>query len=119
MTTRQKVSQPATVKRYGQTLTVEPVVGSIVKLDNGRCEAMLAGEDFVDSGFAGCDFRFPLPNAGLEVAVNIHVTGRTVQQRNGAEWVRCKVEWVGDCEPSTFCGGWLRVDFGAEVTYVD
>jgi hypothetical protein len=38
------------------------------------------------------------------------ITGRTVKRRMGDEWVRVRIEWVGDCEPSTFCSGWLLVD---------
>lgn len=114
MTTRQKSSQPATVKHYGHDVTVEAVVGSVVKLDDARiAEKLLEGDDYVDSGFEGCDFRYPNPVAGWEkshaIACNVHVTGRTVQRRHDADWVRVKVEWVGDCEPSTFSAGWMLV----------
>ena len=41
------------------------------------------------------------------VAVNVKLTGRTLQSRGGQYWVRAAIEFVGDGEPSTFTGGWV------------
>jgi hypothetical protein len=90
--------------------TPTPAVGSYVLLD-GRCigENLLPGDNFSDSGYPGCDFRYPSATIGGSVAVNVKVTGRTLQRKNGANFVRCRIEWVGDCCPSTFSSGWLLV----------
>ena len=95
---------------------VEPKVGSVVKTDGtSRLPVkLLAGDDFVDAGFPGCDFRFPNPVREWEtkhaIAVNVTVTGRTTQRKDGADWVRVCFEWVGDCEPSTYSRGWMLVE---------
>ena len=72
---------------------------------------LLEGSDYVDSGFHGCQFRHPVLQGLYELAINIKVTGKK-------HWVgghgsgnvyksRVKIEWVGDCEESTFSGGWI------------
>jgi hypothetical protein len=84
-------------------------VGSIVLID-GRTisEELLAGEpEAIGDGWLGCDFRYPTIIG--ECACNVHVVGRTLQNHGGSLWVRVRVEWVGDCEPSTFIGGWLLI----------
>lgn len=89
-----------------------PCVGSYIKLDARNIgEKLLPGDDFCDSGYPGCEFRFPLSGGGpiKSVAVNVKVTGRTIQYRQGSMWIRVQIEWVGDCEPSTYSGGWMLV----------
>jgi hypothetical protein len=51
-----------------------------------------------------------------EVAVNVYVTGRTVQWKSGCQLIRVKVEFVGDGEPSTFANGWMYFET-ADVEY--
>ena len=109
-----------TRKRVGESkeingVTHEAKIGSLVELDNGRTDRLYPGDDFCDSSFAGCDFRFPNPvrewHFDHAIACNVSVTGRTVQFRHGSEtWVRAKIEFVGDGEPSEFIGGWLKVE---------
>ena len=88
---------------------VTPRVGSVIREDGARLpyRRLEAGSDYVDSGFPGCAFYMPI--ALGQVAVNITVTGRTLQYRDGGAWVRIRIEYVGDCEPSTYGAGWLRV----------
>jgi hypothetical protein len=93
---------------------VKAEVGSYVVLDGKNFGVkLLTGEDYVDSGFSGCQFRWPNPIREWEksraFACNVKVTGRTFQYRNGGRWVRVEVEWVGDCEPSTFAKGYMSV----------
>jgi hypothetical protein len=45
----------------------------------------------------------------LKLAINIRITGRTIQYREGCAMVRCEIEWVGDGEPSEFAKGWILV----------
>ena len=41
------------------------------------------------------------------LAVNVTITGSTWQRRQGDYWIRVKIEFVGDGEPSVFSGGWM------------
>jgi hypothetical protein len=90
-----------------------PIAGDAIVLDitgpRRCCGFMLTESDgFSDSGFPGCEFRLRDDAGPLDQrAVNITVTGRTVQRNNNGPAVRIKVEWVGDCEESSFQGGWL------------
>ena len=92
-----------------------PHVGAYVILDHKNIgELLMPGDpEPVGDGWPGCDFRFPNPifewREKHAIACNVHVTGRTLQLRDSCSFVRVKVEWVGDCEPSTYCGGWMKV----------
>jgi hypothetical protein len=93
---------------------VLPKIGDVVRIDgrsSAAWERLLPGDDFSDSGYPGCDFRLPVRAGGPieSVAVNVHITGRTIQWHSGAQWVRIRIEFVGDCEPSTYSSGWLRI----------
>ena len=57
-----------------------------------------------------CDYYLPVNSGGpiKEVAVNIEITGRTRQRRNGDYYVRVKITFVGDGEPDTITHGWVR-----------
>lgn len=43
------------------------------------------------------------------LAVEIAVTGRTLQRRYGMCWVRVRITFVGDGEPDVISGGWMEV----------
>ena len=91
---------------------VRPEVGSLIELDarNHVGELLREGDDFTCPGYPGCDFRFPINFGPIkDVAVNVKVTSRKIRWRDGGSWVRVQVEFVGDCEPSTFAGGWMKV----------
>ena len=117
--TRTKASKTATIKgnNWDDSYEGDEVaarIGSYVQLDNDRLgEKLLPGDDYCDSGFPGCDFRYPNPvrewATSRAIACNVHVTGRTYQYKSGYRVVRVRVEWVGDCEPPTFTSGWLYV----------
>ena len=97
-------------KFYGHDVT--PKVGSLVWLgENPVGELLTPGSKFKDSGFPGCDFYLPTGSAGpvKKVAVNVKVTGKTLQKKHGDYCVKVKIEFVGDCEPSTFAPGWMKV----------
>lgn len=62
----------------------------------------------LEEGLAGfCDFYLTGWNTGATMAVNVEVTGRTVQRRKGDLWVRVKVTFVKEDEPNTSTGGWV------------
>lgn len=66
-------------------------------------------DTFRDAGWPGCAFRVPCRDFSL--GINITVTGRphyrSVHRDLNYYRSRCRIEFVGDCEPSTFAGGWI------------
>ena len=89
-----------------------PQIGDFVKPDGWKIGELLSASDgFKDSSFAGCDFRLESPNASH--AVNITVTGlpRYSTAMRYMNKSRCRIEFVGDGEPSTFSGGWIHHNF--------
>lgn len=85
----------------------KPRVGDYVKPDQWVMGDKLTFSDgFSDGSFPGCDFRL-MSHLGYNLAVNIIITGRTVRS-NGK--VRCKIEFVGDGEPSVFTRGWIKLN---------
>lgn len=93
------------IENYGEVTVTE---GTAVHLDTRR-----VAERLLPSDWEAAEFRFPCWALGSErvkgVACNVTVTGRTFKVVQGQRWVRCKVEFVGDGEPSTFVGGWVLV----------
>jgi hypothetical protein len=61
---------------------------------------------FKDSSFPGCQFRAPMYNGAYKVAVNVTITGKVPVKPH---IYRCKVEFVGDGEPSTFASGLINL----------
>lgn len=62
----------------------------------------------LEEGLAGfCDFYLKGTMTGASMAVNVQVTGRTVQRRKGDLWVRVQVTFVKEDEPNTSTGGWV------------
>ena len=103
------LKRTASVKLHGNENATEitAIVGSWIQLDDrATWGGLLPGDEPVDSGYAGADFRLDSVCVGTR-PVNVFVTGRTVQTRGGSDMIRVKVEFVGDCEPSTFAKGWL------------
>jgi hypothetical protein len=89
---------------------VEAKVGSCIRPDEWSF-----GSRLVPSAWDRAQFRLPRPNAFpgdpiQSLAVNVVVTGRTWQRREGDYWVRVRIEFVGDGEPSVFVGGWMLRD---------
>ena len=89
---------------------ITPTVGMHVQPDDWMFGALLEpGEPYVDTGFRGCQFRLPTNTLGpiKSLAVDVTVTGRTVQWHNGGRQVRVRITFVGDCEPDKHTHGWL------------
>ena len=88
-----------------------PRVGEWVEPDNWNFGASLnPGDPYVDSGFPGCQFRVELSRTNIDLAVNLKVTGNphfTYYNKEAHYRSRVRIEFVGDCEPSEFTGGWL------------
>ncbi len=77
-------------------------IGDYVEYDGKAGTILQEGETFTDSGFAGSQFR---SNSGT--AINVMITGKKWIIKNGRFAIRVKIEAVGDCEPSSFWGGYL------------
>jgi len=102
----------------GIEIDVTPSVASCIRIGESLSAARIGeilheGDDFtIDDGYAGCDFRYPAQYGGpiKDVACNVKVTGRKTTRRFGDEWVRVRVEFVGDCKPSTFAKGFMLIN---------
>ena len=101
-----------TINHYGLAETAQAKVGMDIMIGDtyfGLCE----GTDYSDSGFAGCEFYAESRSGLITLAVNISLSGRTIQRPTGfygRRAIRCRIEFVGDCEPSTFTSGWLFLE---------
>jgi hypothetical protein len=89
-----------------------PKVGDYIKPDGWKIgEKLLTDDGYKDSSFPGCQFR--LPAHDYRLAVNIKVTGKAYWTRtySGPSFKsRVRIEFVGDGEPSSFCGGYIYHD---------
>jgi len=93
-----------------------PCVNQYVKPDkwpNG--EFLQHEEPYSDNSFRGCQFRLPAypgkSNEPIMLAVNIEVTGAPKWKSSlGCYLSRCRIEFVGDGEPSTFTGASIQSD---------
>lgn len=87
-----------------------PQIGDYLMPDQWIYGSWLKESDgYSDSEFPGCQFRLPTQNCHpYELAINITVTGRDFWVPTYGQYrCRCKIEFVGDGEESTFSGGWL------------
>ena len=86
-----------------------PVIDDPVHPDEWVSHSILeAGSTYSDSSFPGCEFYLNSDRYhDIRHAVNVKVTGKP--HFVSADWFksRVKIEFVGDGEPSTFCGGWI------------
>ncbi len=99
------LKKTASVKLYGTDWRVELTakVGSYIEIDD-RASGGVALD--VCDDWAPADYRIR-GVLGTHVAVNVYVTGRTIQTKSGSDMIRIAVEFVGDDEPSSFAKGWL------------
>lgn len=88
-----------------QERKVAPKLDSVVRPDGWAWAGRL-----VRSDWDRADFYLTTNSGGpiKELAVRITITGRTIQRREGDYWVRVRIEFVGDGEPSSFTKGWMR-----------
>jgi len=82
-------------------------VGRYVRPDGWGMGGVLLASDWDRA-----HYYLPVHSGGPvnEVAVNVTVTGRTIQADQGSSAVRVMIEFVGDCEPSTVVRGWLHLN---------
>ena len=73
-------------------------IGEEITTDNG----------FKDSSFPGCQFRIKSGQwPEYNLAINVTVTGKPHSHTGRGAKSRCKIEFVGDGEDSTFTTGWI------------
>ena len=85
---------------------VKPAIGTYIQPENWTFgERLVKGDSF-------STFRIPVSSGGpiKSLAIEIEVTGRTAQRRNGAYYVRVKVTFPGDGEPDTVTHGWMLLE---------
>lgn len=87
----------------------EPRAGDYVVPDPWPCGGRLEQDHgYSDSEFPGCQFR--LPSSWGRLAVNVSATGRPHYTIARTLRSRCRIEFVGDGQPSEFAGGWIYHD---------
>ena len=71
----------------------------------GAWATLSAGDDYVDSGYAGSEFV--IHDRTERMPVNIKLTGRGCNYKlcSGSRFVRCEIEFVKDCEENVFLRG--------------
>ena len=92
---------------YQAGITPVPSVGTYIELDNGAGGQLLSCDDW-----ARAEFRFPVTSLRIPCAVNVQVTGRTIQRDGvwGSRRVRIAVTFVGDGEPDATIRGWMNIN---------
>ncbi len=82
--------------------------GCVVKLDDTDVSDY-RGCFVADDGIS--DYRLGLNSNGpiSSVAIEIKITGRKIQYRDGGRWMRCKVEFLQDDAPSNIYGAWVQM----------
>lgn len=96
----------------------EPVPGycwtlaPVVRLESwGPCGEGLEPIDPRDAAAHGWsatpEYRLRAPHTGTRHAVRVAATGRHVRRWGCAYWLRGRIEFCGDGEPSTFAPCWI------------
>ena len=90
---------------YVDDIAPTPTVGQFIYPDG-----WYMGQTLQASTWEKAPFRIPCRNQGpiTSLAVRVIVTGRTRQWQHGSAWWRCRLIMVGDGEPDTTMGGWMR-----------
>ena len=84
-----------------------PMVGDYVEVDDYKFGYTLRnGDEYVDCGFAGCQFRLGHWNQANGMPVNLEMSGRKARLIRGEWRYRVQITIVGDCEPDTIVYGW-------------
>lgn len=84
-----------------------PKVGDYLVPDGwGTGNNLEPGDAPVDRGYIGSKFRIQALHTDINLPVNITVTGKIYMR---GCFLRCKIEFVGDCEPSVFVGGKILI----------
>lgn len=81
--------------------------------DTLNLDTLSTARGLLPESWEAADYRLPILGHGpiRSVAVRIEITGRRAQFRNadGSAWLKCRIVFVGDCEPDTYGKGWVRL----------
>lgn len=94
------------MKKIVDGFEIEPKAGTLIKCDEWHHMTRLLECDWDKADFRIESGRWPYS----KIAINITITGRTVQYTGSGAKVRIKIEFVGDGEPSEYTGGWLFIE---------
>ena len=88
------------------------ILAPVVRLESwGPCGWNLETIDPRDASADGWstvpEYRLDSPGTGLRLAVRVEATGRRVHSWGGQYWLRGRVEFCGDGEPSAFAPCWI------------
>ena len=91
---------------YGRAVEVKP--DAYVVPDGWRG----FGGRLREAGDGFSTYRLPVNSMGTikTLAVEVKITGRDIQSRGGNWWIRVRITFVGDGEPDTTSGGWMKID---------
>jgi len=96
--------------------TLQPMAGMFLAPDGWNARTVKTprphwgGETLLEcTDWDKAAFRLPTRHIGIEVAINVRITGHRVHVWDGRHWVRTRITWVGDCEPDSYSGGWLCI----------
>jgi hypothetical protein len=98
---------------YELNVDPSPKVGSFICFDDHNSSGPNSAGEYLQScnDWDRAQFRFPVTSLRIPYAVNVAVTGRTVQVDNyHNRWVRIAVTFVGDDEPDVTRRGWMLVN---------
>lgn len=99
---------PATIKDthrvtiYGNEYWI--AVGSEILIDN-----WYTSERLQISNWDEAEFYVQSSNTDAWSALNVRITGRTLQRRQGRLWIRVAIEFVQDGDENIQHAGWLAI----------
>ena len=102
-----KTMNTEAANKFNTIANALPMVGDYVEVDGHKVGYTLRnGDDYVDCGFAGCQFRLGQWNNANGMPVNLEMSGRKARWIRGEWRYRVQITIVGDCEPDTVTHGW-------------
>ena len=102
--------------KFNAIANVLPMVGDCVEVDDHKFGYMLRnGDDYVDCGFAGCQFRLGSNVNANGMPINLKLSGRKARWIRDELRYRVQITIVGDCEPDTITHGWWKPNTGEWV----
>ena len=98
--------------QVGNDVVALPAAGSLIELDGRRLgEQLVACECPEFAAFRFPPFSLHAVTGCVGPACEVEITAKKVLFRPGGCWVRVAVTFVGDGEPSTKVGGFMKVIF--------
>ncbi len=105
------VARSNSVELFDGTFTFTPAVGMHVRGDEWSWDCILMKGERQEPipGFDGAEFTIATHRTGSQRHINVILTGKKPAWKWGANWLRCNLVFVGDCEPDEVVKGWIRI----------